>query len=127
MSRYGTDIKLVDRDVVFTPNGDIETIEGPALIAQDISEGAAIAIGTLVWDTTAGSTIPLALNDVGVTPAGIVAELERLATDDERVDPATVRAKHDGAASYSLSFTPLSSVTSETLHFDLGEILGGSK
>lgn len=127
MSQYGTDIKLVDRDVVFTPDGDLETIEGPALIAQDIAEGAAIAIGTLVWDKTAGSTIPLALNDVGVTPAGIVAELERLAIDDERVAPETVVAEHSGGGAYSLAFRPLGSVTPETLYFDLDEILGALK
>ena len=127
MNQYGTDIKLVGRDVVFTADGDLETIDGPALIAQDISEGAAIAIGTLIWDKMSGSTIPLALNDVGVTPAGIVAELERLAIDDERVDPETVQAEHHGGGAYSVAFRPLDSVTPETLHFDLDEILGALK
>lgn len=119
---YGTDMLLVDDDIVFTPDGDIDLVSGPACIAQDIDQELKITPGSLAWDKTAGSSMLLMLNDSQSHAAAVVAELERVAIDDERVDPSTVKAAAlaDGKA-YRLEFTPLAAVSPETLDFDLGK------
>jgi hypothetical protein len=119
---YGTDLLLVDDDIVFTPDGDIELVSGPACIAQDIDQELKIAPGTLGWDKAAGSSMLLMLGDSQSDAAAVVAELERVAIEDERVEPSSVKATAltDGKT-YRLEFTPLAAVSPETLDFDLGK------
>jgi hypothetical protein len=118
---YGTDFLLVDDDLVFTPDGDIKTVSGPACVAQDIDQELKVTPEALVWDKKAGSSLRLMLNDVDSTPAMVIAELERVAIADSRVDPATVKAREITPGKYRLEFTPLAAIKPEVLDFDLNE------
>ncbi len=119
---YGTDMLLVDDDIVFTPDGDIELVSGPACIAQDVDQELKITPGSLAWDKTAGSSMLLMLGDSQSDAAAVVAELERVAIEDERVEPSSVKATAlpDGKT-YRLEFTPLAAVSPEILDFDLAK------
>jgi hypothetical protein len=121
LTDYGTDLLLVNDDIIFTADGDVGLVSGPLCIAQDIDQELKIVKKRLVWDKDAGSSMPLFLNDSGINDAEVVAELERVAVKDARVDPVTVKAEKTGRGKYRLNFTPLSAVTPETLDFDLGE------
>jgi hypothetical protein len=116
---YGTDFKLVDDDIVFTPEGDIELISGPACIAQDIDQTLKLTPGRLVWDKEAGSSLFYMLNDSHSDPAAAIAELERVAIADPRVDPASVKAEQTGEKKFRLHFTPLGTLKPEALDYDL--------
>jgi hypothetical protein len=116
---YGRDFKLVDDDIVFTPDGDVELVEGPACVAQDIDQALKISLGHLHWDKEAGSSLLLMLNDSTADPAAVAAELERVAVADPRTDPATVKAVRLGEKQYRLHFVPLGAMKPETLDYDL--------
>lgn len=121
---YGADIKLGDdRDLHFTQNGDVQTISGAALIAQDIREELSVARGSLAWDTEAGSDMYSFLNDPTASEAAIIGELERLALKDPRVDASSVRGFRDDDGRFELIFRPLSTVSHESLKFDLSDLL----
>ena len=115
---YGTDFLLVDGDIVFTPDGDVQTVAGPQTIAQDIVSELNIAPGSLPWDTDAGSTIALILNSENQDDESIISELERVAIKDPREDPQTVKAEKTGENIYRLTFTPLAALTPEVLDFN---------
>jgi hypothetical protein len=118
---YGTDFLLVDDDLVFTPDGDVKTVSGPACVAQDIDQELKLTPGALVWDMKAGSSLLFMLNDVDSTSAMVIAELERVAIADNRVDPAAVKAREVSPGKCRLEFTPLAAIKPETLDFDLNE------
>jgi hypothetical protein len=118
---YGTDFKLVDDDVVFTPDGDVEVISGPACVAQDIDQELKITPGRLPWDKEAGSTMMLMLNDAGIDANAVISELERVAVNDQRVDPLNVSAGRNSDKKFRLEFCPLGAVSPETLEYDLKE------
>ena len=119
MTDHGTDFRLVDDDIVFTPDGDIELVSGPACVAQDIDQTLKITKGRLAWDKDVGSTMPLMLNDSTPDKDAIVAELERVAIADQRVNPETVKAYELIPGSSRLEFTPLGAIKPETLDYDL--------
>jgi len=116
---YGTDFKLVNDDIVFTPDGDVELISGPACVAQDIDQTLKTAIGRLFWDKEEGSTMPLMLNDSAIDHNAVLAELERVAIKDQRVNPTSVNAYRKDLKTYRLEFMPVKSVTTQTLEYDL--------
>jgi hypothetical protein len=116
---YGTDFRLVDDDLVFTPDGDVEIIFGPACVAQDIDQTLKTTPGTLLWDKDAGSTLMLMLNGSGIDADAVISELERVAIDDQRVEPLSVSAKKNDK--FRLEFRPLGAVSTETLEYDLKE------
>jgi hypothetical protein len=116
---YGTDFLLQDDDIVFTPDGDAELVSGPACVAQDIGQQLKIAPGALVWDTQAGSSMLLFLNDSGADHSAVIAELERVAIADPRVDPTTVKATQVSGGKCRLEFTPLQAIKPEVLDYDL--------
>jgi phage baseplate assembly protein W len=118
---YGTDFKLVDDDIVFTPDGDVEIVSGPACVAQDIDQTLKTAPGRLVWDKEAGSTMMLMLNDSGSDANAVIAELERVAGDDPRVDLISVSAKRRDEKKYRLEFQPVDAITPEVLEYDLSK------
>jgi len=117
---YGTDFKLVDDDIVFTPDGDVEIISGTACVAQDIDQELKITPGRLLWDKEAGSSLMLMLNDT-VDANAVINELERVAVNDQRVDPLAVNANRKNQKGFRLEFRPLGAVSSETLEYDLKE------
>jgi hypothetical protein len=119
MMDYGTDFLLVDDDVVFTAEGDIEIVSGPRCVAQDIDQTLKLTPGRLRWDNEAGSSLWYMLNDSGSNPTDVIAELERVAIEDRRVDPASVRAVQTGPKQFRLQFTPLGAVEPKTLDYDL--------
>ena len=118
---YGTDFKLVDDDIVFTPDGDVELISGPACVAQDIDQTLKTAIGRLFWDKDEGSTMMLMLNDSASDPNAVLAELERVAIKDQRVNPTSVKTYRKDMKTYRLEFMPIKSVTTQTLEYDLNK------
>ena len=118
---YGTDFLLKDDDIVFTEDGDAAVVSGPACVAQDIDQALKITLGYLPWDKNAGSSLLLMLNDAGRTDAAALAELERVAIADPRVDPASVKASIIAPGKFRLAFTPLSAIRPEVLDYDLGK------
>jgi len=116
---YGTDFKLVDDDIIFTPDGDVELVSGPACVAQDIDQTLKTTKGRLFWDKDEGSTMMLMLNDSASDPNAVMAELERVALADQRVDPTSVEVYRKDLKTYRLNFRPVGSVTTETLEYDL--------
>jgi hypothetical protein len=117
---WGTDFLLEDDDVVFTPDGDIEIVAGPRAIAQDIDQELKIVKERLLWDGSAGSSVPLFLNEAEIDEAAVIDEFERVAIADARVDPISVKAKKTASGKFRLEFTPLGTVKAEALDFDLG-------
>jgi hypothetical protein len=118
---YGTDFLLKDDDLVFTAEGDAEIVSGPAMVAQDIDQTLKTAPGSLYWDKELGSTMPFFLNDSGADAASVIAELERVAIDDRRVDPDSVKAVQRGAHTFRLEFTPMGAVSPSVLDYDLNK------
>jgi hypothetical protein len=119
MMDYGTDVRLADDDVVFTSDGDMELISGPACAAQDIDQTLKITPGALYWDKEIGSTLLYMLNDAESGADAVIAELERVAIADARVDPESVKAYQVAPGRFRLEFTPEGAVKPETLDFDL--------
>ena len=119
MNQHGTDLLLIDDDIVFTAEGDVEVVSGAAIVAQDIDQTLKTGFGALYWDTSLGSTLPLMLNDSLADDNAILAELERVATDDTRVDPESVQAYRLSPGKFRLEFAPLGTVAPETLDYDL--------
>jgi hypothetical protein len=121
MMDYGTDLKLVDDDIVFTPDGDVEIVSGPACVAQDIDQTLKTTPGRLPWDKEEGSTLMLMLNASGIDHNAVIAELERVAIADPRVDPNVVIAKRKDEKKYRLEFQPIGAITPEVLDYDLSK------
>jgi hypothetical protein len=118
---YGTDFLLEDDDIVFTADGDASLVSGSRTVAQDIDQTLKITPGSLYWDKETGSALLLFLNDNAVDAAAVIAELERTAIADVRVDPETVKAYQTAPGKYRLEFTPVSAVTPETPDYDLNK------
>jgi len=121
MTDYGTDFKLVDDDIVFTPDGDVEVISGAACVAQDIDQTLKTTPGSLIWDKEAGSTLMQMLNSTGIDANAVNAELERVAFEDQRVDPLSITAHQKTDNKFRLEFRPLGAVSPESLEYDLKE------
>jgi hypothetical protein len=66
----------------------------------------------------------LFLNDSNVDAAAVIAELERVAIADARVDPDSVKAAEIGTNQYRLEFTPIGAIKPETLDYDLHKEAG---
>jgi hypothetical protein len=118
---YGTDFLLVDDDIVFTADGDIELVSGAACVAQDIDQTLKVTPGALYWDKEAGSALLYTLNDAESEADAVMAELERVAIADARVNPDSVKAYQTGTNKFRLEFTPVGAVKPETLEYDLAK------
>jgi hypothetical protein len=118
---YGKDFLLVDDDLVFTGDGDIAVVSGAACVAQDIDQTLKTAPGVLPWDKEAGSTMPLMLNDTAIDPESVIAELERVALADPRVDPMSISARRKDGKKYRLEFKPVGAIKPEVLEYDLSK------
>jgi hypothetical protein len=121
---YGTDFLLEDDDIVFTADGDIALVSGPRMVAQDIDQTLKTTPGVLYWDKKMGSSMLLFLNDNAVDAATVIAELERVAIADARVDPDSVEARETGTNKYQLEFTPIGAIEPEVLDYDLNKGTG---
>jgi hypothetical protein len=121
---YGTDFLLEDDDLVFTADGDIALVSGQRMVAQDIDQTLKTTPGALYWDKKTGSSMLLFLNDSNVDAAAVIAELERVAIADARVDPDSVKARETGTNKYRLEFTPMGAIKPETLDYDLNKEAG---
>lgn len=119
---YGSDLRLDrDRDAVPDPAGDLMTVSGPALVAQDLAEELSIPRGSLPWDREAGSDLLFWLNDRSPRDYEVEGELRRVALRDPRVDASTVTTARAGAG-YALRFRAIGSPTEQTLRFDLPDL-----
>ena len=100
-----------DRDLALNGAGDdVLTIDGADLVAQDVAEALATPLGSLPWDPDAGSDLHQWLLLETVEAAAIIAELERVATADPRVDAATVTARQLPDGTFRLGFRTLDGV-----------------
>lgn len=123
---YGTDAYLDEnRDVRFTPDGDLQLQSGPALVAQDVREALSIHVGSVAWDKEAGSYMLDQLNSEQDADLTVCNELERVALDDPRVDASTVTAERLESGTFSLSFVVIGELEASVLLFDLKDLLGG--
>jgi phage baseplate assembly protein W len=120
MTDYGTDLLLKDDDIVFTVD-DAQLVSGAAMVAQDIDQTLKMCPGTLLWDPKMGSSLPLMLNDSVPNDNAIIMELERVAIEDPRVDPDSVKAYRLAPGRFRLEFTPLHGIKPETLDYDLAK------
>jgi phage baseplate assembly protein W len=118
---YGKDFLLAGDDIIFTPDGDIALVSGAACVAQDIDQTLKTTPGALYWDRDTGSTLLYMLNDSESEAAAVIAELERVAIADARVNPETVKAYQTAPGRFRLEFTPVSAVKPETLEYDLAK------
>lgn len=84
------DIRLVDGDVVFTADGNLETVESGACVAQDVSTAFVTTRGRLHWDASAGTSFPLLLNSTEVDEESVKSEAEDVLLADERIDPDSI-------------------------------------
>lgn len=116
---WGTDFLLQDDDIVFTADGDVKLVSEAAMVAQDIAQSLKVIKDSLYWDKETGSTMPLFLNDNNSDAASVIAELERVAMDDVRVDPDSVSAYQKADRLFALEFTPIGEVQPEMLEYDL--------
>lgn len=124
---FGTDVRLDDdRDIVFTPSGDVETVSGAALVAQDLREELSLYVGSVFYDRSAGSTILDHINSTEDPDLLIMNELERVALRDKRIDASSVSTEKTGNAQYMLNFRVVGYADPQQLLFDLAEILGGN-
>lgn len=122
---YGKDMKLDEnRDVIFTPDGDVELQDGPRLVAQDVREELSIAFASVEWDRQAGSHLLDTLNSTSADDV-VIAEIERVAIKDPRVDASTVKAEKRADGRFSLSFSIVGSLETALLLFDLQEMFAG--
>ncbi len=122
---YGKDMKLDEnRDVIFTPDGDVELQDGPRLVAQDVREELSIAFASVEWDRQAGSHLLDTLNSTSADDV-VIAEIERVAIKDPRVDASTVKAEKRADGRFSLSFSVVGSLETALLLFDLKEMFAG--
>jgi hypothetical protein len=118
---YGTDFLLADDDIVFTADGDIQLVSGARMAAQDIDQTLKTTKGSLYWDKALGSTMLIMLNDSEADAASVIAELERVAIADARVNPDSVKAYQITSRKFRLEFTPMATVKPETLDYDLAK------
>ena len=110
---------MADDDIVFTADGDVALVSGPAMVAQDIDQTLKITPGPLYWDKNIGSTMLFMLNDTEAGADAVIAEFERVAIADARVNPESVKAYQISPGTFRLEFTPVSEVKPETLDIDL--------
>ena len=110
-----SDLRLdADRDIALDGAGeDALTVDGAALVVQDVAEALATPLGSLPWDRAAGSDLLSWLNYEVVSDAVIIAEIERVAAADTRVDAATVAARQLPDGTFRLRFVTLGGVEIE--------------
>ena len=122
---YGKDMKLDEnRDVIFTPDGDVELQDGPRLVAQDVREELSIAFASVEWDRKAGSHLLESLNSTSADDV-VMAELERVAIKDPRVDASSVNVRKEQDGRFALMFSVVGSLEDVLLLFDLEELFPG--
>lgn len=114
-------------DCVFTPDGDIQVIEGPALVAQDVAEAAKASVGSLFYAPGYGVGLVDMLR--GPSPLSgaqgqVVQKLREAAFGDERVDWNSVEAGQYADGKYFLQFSILGKADEQILYFDLVALLG---
>ena len=110
-------------DITFTPDGDIQTVTGAALVAQDIRLALETPLGSLPWDKSAESKLYLFLNAT-VDDMAVIAEIRRTVIKDPRIDPKSVEVvKVDGK--FRINFATIGTAPKGQLLFDLKELLNG--
>ena len=113
--------KSIWGDISFTPDGDIATVSGAALVAQDVRNRALLGRGSLFYAPDYGEGLVDALRGLralrGSGSAGaatqalgastadtVVQKLREAAFNDERIDWESVEAGVHGEGKYYLKF-----------------------
>lgn len=106
---YGQDVRLAPGggDVQVDVTGDMLTIDGAALVGQDVAEALRTPRGSLPWGIDAGSDLLDMLGDLVVTAYDVQAEMRRVALADQRVDATSVDTRSPASSRsglYEMSF-----------------------
>ncbi|MCY4377334.1 MAG: hypothetical protein OXC31_26545 [Spirochaetaceae bacterium] len=94
-----------DRDFAVQDDETGVSVTGARLVAQDVRESLLIPRGSLPWDRGDGSDVLLWLNLEGTPPGAIIAEIERVALADPRIEAASVVAEQLVDGRYRLAFS----------------------
>lgn len=94
---FGSDIKLNgDGDVIVAANGELVLTNNIDTLHQDIRLRLTTGLGTLFYDSSYGSNLPLFINDDEEDTTSIEAEIIRSVEKDPRIEPYSVTAKVTG-------------------------------
>ena len=95
--------KSIWGDISFTPDGDIATVSGAALVAQDVRNRALLGRGSLFYAPDYGEGLVDILRGNGSADT-VVQKLREAAFNDERIDWESVEAGAHGEGKYYLKF-----------------------
>ena len=112
--------KSIWGDISFTANGDIQTVSGAALVAQDVRNRALASRGSLFYAPDYGEGLVDALRGGGSVGAAstadtVVQKLREAAFSDERIDWESVEAGVYGEGKYYLEFGVLGAEAAQTV------------
>ena len=112
--------KSIWGDISFTPDGDIATVSGAALVAQDVRNRALSSRGSLFYAPDYGEGLVDTLRGNGSAGAAstadtVVQKLREAAFSDERIDWESVEAGVHGKGKYYLKFGVLGAGAAQTV------------
>lgn len=91
---FGSDIAIdKNSDVIVAANGELVLTGGIDTLHQDIRLRLTVGLGTLFYDSSYGSNLPLFINDDEEGSTSIEAEIIRSVEKDPRIEPYSVTAK----------------------------------
>ena len=106
--------KSIWGDISFTPDGDIATVRGAALVAQDVRSRALSSRGSLFYAPDYGEGLIDALRGNGSADT-VVQKLREAAFRDNRIDWESVEAGVHGKGKYYLKFGVLDAGAAQTV------------
>ena len=112
--------KSIWGDISFTVDGDVATVSGAALVAQDVRSRALSSQGSLFYAPDYGEGLAGMLRGNGSAGAAstadtVVQKLREAAFRDERIDWESVEAGVHGKGKYYLKFRVLDAGAAQTV------------
>ena len=112
---FGSDIYLNDdfKPSIFN-NGELRLVTGVETVLQDIRLRLITLKGSLFYDSTFGSDVPLFMKDDDIDDTSILSEVSRALEADPRVEPYSVSTtieKNMDEISVSINFQLIGSDT----------------
>ena len=121
MADFGTDLLLDEhgRDLLIDATDEPRQVDAAMLVRQDLAEALRTPLGSLPWDTEAGSTLLEMLNAPVIDPGAVEAEIRRVAFRDPRIDAASVQvsAPLSPGEPWSVTFQTFPAADAQTLEF----------
>ena len=118
-----SDFLLTDGDIAFSPDGDIATVSGAALVAQDVRTRALASRGSLFYARGYGQGLTDMLRG---NNGDVVQRLREAALGDERVDWESVEAGAYNEGKYYLKFQVLGAKDAQTLLVGAAPLAGAA-